>query len=419
MKNILIKPTKENLASFVTTGCFLIFISFVDVLSNTFLDLNFTSFLPSKLSYFAPLIIGVTGLYLIRIEFSGNKLLDKINTNFNSNNLNAILSLIVIFALIKYVPPILNWFFFDANFAGNTKEDCSGNGACWVFVKVWFNRFVYGMYPDAEQWRINSSFLMLFTLVGASFFVPVKLKKYLLFFLLFVYPIIGLKLISGGEFGLKYVETGAWGGLSLTFIVSAFALILCFPIGMFLALGRRSNLPAIRYTSIGFIELWRGVPLITVLFMSAVMFPMFLPDGTYVDKLIRVLIAITLFEAAYMAEVIRGGLQALPKGQYEAAKSLGMGYWRMHFLIILPQALKLVIPGIANTFLALVKDTPLIFVVGLLELAGMVNLAKTNPKWLGMAMEGYVFAGLVFWIICYAMSRYSQNLERKLSTEKH
>ena len=387
MRNILIKPTKENLKSFVTIGGFLVFISFIDVLVNTFLNLNFTGFLPSKLSYFAPLIIGTIGLYLIRIEFSGNKLLDKINTNFNSNNFNAILSLIVIFALIKYIPPVLNWFFFDANFTGNTKEDCTDSGACWVFVKVWFNRFVYGMYPDTEQWRINSAFIMLFALVGASFFVPAKLKKYFLIFLIFVYPIIGLKLISGGEFGLKYVETGAWGGLSLTFIVSAFALILCFPIGMFLALGRRSSLPAIRYTSIGFIELWRGVPLITVLFMSAVMFPMFLPDGTYVDKLIRVLIAITLFEAAYMAEVIRGGLQALPKGQYEAAKSLGMGYWRMHFLIILPQALKLVIPGIANTFLALVKDTPLIFVVGLLELAGMVNLAKTNPKWLGMAME--------------------------------
>ena len=419
MKSIFIKPNKENLTNFVILGSFLVFIGFLDVLVNTFLNLNFTGFLPSKLSYFAPLIFGTIGLYFIRIEFSGNKLLDKINTNFNSNNINAILTLIVIFTLIKYIPPILNWFFFDANFGGNTKEDCTGSGACWVFVKVWFNRFVYGMYPDSEQWRINSAFIMLFALVGASFFVPVKLKKYFLIFLIFVYPIIGLKLISGGEFGLKYVETGAWGGLSLTFIVSAFALILCFPIGMFLALGRRSNLPAIRYTSIGFIELWRGVPLITVLFMSAVMFPMFLPDGTYVDKLIRVLIAITLFEAAYMAEVIRGGLQALPKGQYEAAKSLGMGYWKMHFLIILPQALKLVIPGIANTFLALVKDTPLIFVVGLLELAGMVNLAKTNPKWLGMAMEGYVFAGLVFWVICYAMSRYSQNLEKKLSTERH
>tara|TARA_A100001011_G_scaffold399473_1_gene508270 strand:+ start:41 stop:1300 length:1260 start_codon:yes stop_codon:yes gene_type:complete len=419
MKSLLIKPNKENIVTFVSLGGSLILVGFIDLLANTFLNINFSGFLPGNISFFTPLILGILGLYLIRIEFSGNKILDKINTNFNSSNFNAVLSLLVIFALIKYIPPLLNWFIFDANFAGNTKEDCTGSGACWVFVKVWSNRFVYGMYPDAEQWRINSAFIMLFLLVGASFFAPSKFKKYLLIFLLFVYPIIGLKLISGGEFGLKYVETGAWGGLSLTFIVSAFALILCFPIGMLLALGRRSNLPAIRYTSIGFIELWRGVPLITVLFMSAVMFPMFLPDGTYVDKLIRVLIAITLFEAAYMAEVIRGGLQALPKGQYEAAKSLGMGYWRMHFLIILPQALKLVIPGIANTFLALVKDTPLIFVVGLLELAGMVNLAKTNPKWLGMAMEGYVFAGLVFWVICYAMSRYSQNLEKKLSTERH
>ena len=413
-----IKPNKEKLTRFVTLGTSLILISFLDIIFNTFFEFNITGFLPDKASYLAPLIIGVIGLYFIRIEFSGNKALDKINTNFNSSNINAALTLLVIFALIKFIPPVLNWFVFDADFLGNSKEDCTSGGACWVFVKVWFNRFLYGMYPDAEQWRINTAFIMLFFLVGAAFFVPERLKKYLLIFLLFVYPIIGLKLISGGDFGLKFVETGAWGGLSLTFIVSAFALILCFPVGMFLALGRRSNLPAIRYSSIGFIELWRGVPLITVLFMSAVMFPMFLPDGTYVDKLIRVLIAITLFEAAYMAEVIRGGLQALPRGQYDAAKSLGMGYWNMHFLIILPQALKLVIPGIANTFLALVKDTPLIFVVGLLELAGMVNLAKTNPKWLGMAMEGYVFAGLVFWVICYAMSRYSQNLERKLKTER-
>ena len=414
----ILKSNKKNLNTFIIVGSALTFIGFIDIFLSSFLSTNITAFLPEKLSYLTPLLFGLFGLYLIRIEFSGNKLLDKINTNFNSSNFNALLTLIVIFALIKYIPPLLNWFLFDANFAGNTKEDCTGSGACWVFIKVWLNRFVYGLYPDTEQWRINTAFLILFLLVGASFFLPQRFKKYIIIFLLFVYPVIGLKLISGGDFGLKYVETGAWGGLSLTFIVSAFALILCFPIGTILALGRRSKLPAIRYTSIGFIELWRGVPLITVLFMSAVMFPMFLPDGTYVDKLIRVLIAITLFEAAYMAEVVRGGLQALPKGQYEAAKSLGMGYWRMHFLIILPQALKLVIPGIANTFLALVKDTPLIFVVGLLELAGMVNLAKTNPKWLGMAMEGYVFAGLVFWVICYVMSRYSQNLEKKLKTER-
>jgi len=416
--NLIAKPSKENIKTYVPIGLSLISLSFLDVFVSAFFNFNLMSFLPSQLSYFLPLILGFIGFYLIRIEFSGVPSLDILNKNINSNNFNALLTLFTIFIIIKSIPPMLDWFILDANFVGNTKEDCTGDGACWVFIKVWFNRFMYGLYPDSEQWRINIAFLFLFTVVGASFFVSEKLKKYFILFLVFVFPFLGIKLISGGSFGLEYVESAAWGGLSLTFIISAFAILFCFPIGVILALGRRSSLPAIKYISIGFIELWRGVPLITVLFMSAVMFPMFLPDGTFIDKLIRVLIAITLFEAAYMAEVVRGGLQALPKGQYEAAKSLGMGYWRMNALIILPQALKLVIPGIANTLLALVKDTPLIFVVGLMELAGMIGLAKTNPKWLGMAMEGYVFAGLVFWIICYAMSRYSQNLEKKLSTER-
>jgi general L-amino acid transport system permease protein len=416
--NLIRKPSKDNIKTYLPAGLSLVFLSFLDVFINAFLNINLMAFLPSQLGYFLPLILGFIGFYLIRIELSGFRSLDLLNKNINSNNLNALLTLFTIFIIIKSLPPMLDWFILDANFLGNSKEDCTGDGACWVFIKVWFNRFMYGLYPDAEQWRINTAFLILFAIVGVSFFVSEKLKKYFILFLVFVFPFLGIKLISGGSFGLEYVESAAWGGLSLTFIISAFAILFCFPIGVILALGRRSSLPAIKYISIGFIELWRGVPLITVLFMSAVMFPMFLPDGTFIDKLIRVLIAITLFEAAYMAEVVRGGLQALPKGQYEAAKSLGMGYWRMNALIILPQALKLVIPGIANTLLALVKDTPLIFVVGLMELAGMIGLAKTNPKWLGMAMEGYVFAGLVFWIICYAMSRYSQNLEKKLSTER-
>ena len=412
------KPNRDNLNTSLSIGLPIIILAFIDFFGNTFLNTNLTGFLPNSLSYFFPLIAGAVGLYFIRIEYSGIRILDNFNKNVNSTTFNAVLTLLIIFIFFKYTPPLLNWLIFDADFVGSAKEDCTSGGACWVFVKVWFKRFMYGMYPNPEQWRINTAFFILFVLIGAAFFVPPKYKKYIILFMLFIYPIIGIKLISGGIFGLKWIETGAWGGLSLTLIVSAFALILCFPIGMFLALGRRSELPAIKYSSIGFIEIWRGVPLITVLFMSAVMFPMFLPDGTYMDKLMRVIIAITLFEAAYMAEVIRGGLQALPRGQYDAAKSLGMGYWRLHLLVILPQALKLVIPGIANTFLALVKDTPLIFVVGLLELAGMIGLAKTNPKWLGMAIEGYVFAGLVFWVICYAMSRYSQRLEKKLSTER-
>ena len=416
--NFLGRPSREKLNLFVSIGAFFFVLGIIDVILNSFFEINITSILPRWLNFFTPLIFSFIGLYYIRIEFSGNRTLDNLNKNINSNWFNATLTLLIIFVLIQNIPPLLNWLFFDADYVGVSKEDCSREGACWVFINVWLKRLVYGLYPNSEIWRINLSFLMLIALVISGFFVPPKIKKYIIIFLLFVFPFIAINLISGGNFGLVWVETMAWGGLSLTFIISIFALLFCFPIGMFLALGRRSSAPVIRYSSIGFIEFWRGVPLITVLFMASVMMPMFLPDGTYMDKLVRVIIAITLFEAAYMAEVIRGGLQALPKGQYDAGKSLGMGYWRMHLLVILPQALKLVIPGVANTFLALVKDTPLILVVGLLELVGMIDMAKTNPDWLGFATEGYVFAGVVFWIICFNMSRYSQRLERKYKTDR-
>ena len=416
--NFLGRPSRDKLNLFISIGTLFFVLGIIDVILNSFFEINITSVLPRWLNFFTPLIFSFIGLHYIRIEFSGNRTLDSLNKNINSNWFNALLSLLIIFVLIQNIPPLLNWLFFDANFVGETKEECTGSGACWIFIKAWFPRLIYGLYPNAEIWRINLTFLMLIVLVISGFFVPPKIKKYIIIFLLFIFPFIAINLISGGNFGLEWVETTAWGGLSLTFIISIFALLFCFPVGMFLALGRRSSAPVIRYSSIGFIEFWRGVPLITVLFMASVMMPMFLPDGTYMDKLVRVIIAITLFEAAYMAEVIRGGLQALPRGQYDAGKSLGMGYWRMHLLVILPQALKLVIPGIANTFLALVKDTPLILVVGLLELVGMIDMAKSNPDWLGFATEGYIFAGVVFWIICFNMSRYSQRLERKYKTDR-
>jgi len=416
--NFLGRPSRDKMNLFILIGVFFFVLGIIDVILNSFFEINITSILPRWLNYFTPLIFSFIGLHYIRIKFSENRTLDNLNRNINSNWFNAVLTLLIIFVLIQNVPPLFNWLFFDANFVGETKEECTGSGACWIFIKTWFPRLIYGLYPNAEIWRINLTFLMLIALVISGFFVPPKIKKYIIIFLLFIFPFIAINLISGGNFGLEWVETTAWGGLSLTFIISIFALLFCFPVGMFLALGRRSSAPVIRYSSIGFIEFWRGVPLITVLFMASVMMPMFLPDGTYMDKLVRVIIAITLFEAAYMAEVIRGGLQALPKGQYDAGKSLGMGYWRMHLLVILPQALKLVIPGIANTFLALVKDTPLILVVGLLELVGMIDMAKSNPDWLGFATEGYIFAGVVFWIICFNMSRYSQRLERKYKTDR-
>ena len=417
-----LRPDKENLNTFLYLGSLLFFISVLDVFLNSFFNVNITSFLPTLISFVIPLMIGFIGLHLIRIEYSGIKKLDSLNKNINTNNFNAALTLIILFIIIKAIPPIFSWMIFDANISGETKDACTGSGACWTYIKIWFKRFMYGMYPNEQIWRVNLAFIFLIALAFVGFFTTEKYKKFLTLYYVVIYPIIAFiliyYLISGGALGLEWVETGAWGGLSLTFIVSFFSLIFCFPLGMALALGRRTELPIVKYVSVGFIEFWRGVPLITVLFMSSVMFPMFLPQDFFMDKLVRVIIAISLFEAAYVAEVIRGGLQALPRGQYDASKSLGMGYWKMHVFVILPQALKLVIPGIANTFLALVKDTPLIFVVGLAEIVGMLQMAKTNPKWLGFAMEGYVFSAIIFFIICYAMSRYSYNLELKYKTDR-
>ncbi len=424
MKNInILKPNKDNFKTYLFIGITLVFLGVFDVFLRSFFMVNFLSFLPNLLNFLLPFILGLVGLQMIRLEYSGVKLVDTVNKNINNNIFNAGLTLLIIFITILALPPSLNWMIFDANISGDTKEACVAvEGACWTYIKVWLRRFMYGMYPNEFHWRINTAFIILISFAFVGFLAKGKFKNYLTFYYAIIYPIIAFLiiyfLISGGSFGLEWVETNAWGGLSLTFIVSFFCLIFCFPIGLFLSLGRRSDFPIIKYISIGMIEFWRGVPLITVLFMSSVMFPMFLPEDMFIDKLVRVIIAISLFEAAYVAEVIRGGLQALPRGQYDAAKSLGMGYWKMHIFVILPPALKLVIPGIANTFLALVKDTPLIFVVGLLEIVGMLNLAKTNPDWLGFAMEGYVFASVLFFIICYAMSKYSYNLEQKYKTER-
>ena len=421
-KLTFLKSDRSNIQLVLIIGIFLITISIFDVFLNSFFKINLISFLPSKISFIFPLVIGMMGFHLIRIEYSGNRYIDILNKNINTSTFNAFLTLLILFLILKAIPPSLSWMILDANISGDSKDACTGSGACWTYIKVWFRRFMYGMYPNEQHWRINTAFLLVIGLGTFGLFATERMKKFLALYYVVIYPILAFLiiyyLISGGFFGLEWIETGAWGGLSLTFIVSFFCLIFCFPLGMLLALGRRSSLPAVRYISIGYIEFWRGVPLITVLFMSSVMFPMFLPEDFFMDKLVRVIIAITLFEGAYCAEVIRGGLQSLPRGQYDAAKSLGMGYWKMHIFVILPQALKLVIPGICNTFLALVKDTPLIFVVGLAELAGMLALAKTNPKWLGFAMEGYIFASIIFWIICYAMSKYSYNLEEKYKTER-
>lgn len=335
-----------------------------------------------------------------------------------SSPMNAVLSLFTLYVLYEVVPPILNWAIFEANFLGEGPEACTGAGACWVFIKARFSFFIYGFYDVAERWRVDASFILLAIVLVPQFFsvVSANVKKWLGIAGLTVLPVIVGILLLGGMFGLPHVETHNWGGLMLTLVLSYVGIVAALPIGVILALGRRSEMPMVRMVCVAFIELWRGVPLISVLFMASVMLPLFLPEGWDFEKLLRALIGITMFQSAYMAEVIRGGLQAIPKGQFEAAASLGLGYWRSMGLIILPQALKLVIPGIVNTFIALFKDTTLVLIIGLLDLLATVQSAIVDPKWGGVATEGYVFAAFCFWIFCYGMSKYSQALERKLHT---
>jgi general L-amino acid transport system permease protein len=219
------------------------------------------------------------------------------------------------------------------------------------------------------------------------------------------------------DFGLSTVETPLWGGLLVTLVVSYVGMAASLPLGILLALGRRSKMPIVRTLCVTFIEFWRGVPLITVLFMASVMLPLFLPPGVNFDKLLRALIGVALFSAAYMAEVVRGGLQAIPKGQYEAAQALGLGYWKMMRLVVLPQALKLVIPGIVNTFIGLFKDTSLVYIIGLFDLLGIVRLNFSDTSWASWQTPatGLVFAAFIFWLFCFSMSRYSQFVERRLN----
>ena len=336
--------------------------------------------------------------------------------NLFSSPLNGALTLLALYLLYLALPPLLRWALLDADWSGDSAAACSGGGACWVFVRVRLQQFLYGFYPASQFWRVNLGFALLVALLVPLFLRRFALKGWLVAFLLGGYPALAFWLFHGGAFGLPVVETSRWGGLMLTLVLAGVGIVAALPGGVLLALGRRSEMPVVKALCIAFIELWRGVPLITVLFMASVMLPLFLPEGVNFDKLLRALIGIVLFQSAYMAEVVRGGLQAIPKGQYEAAAALGLSYWRMMGLVVLPQALKLVIPGIVNTLIALFKDTSLVLIIGLFDLLAIVQAAFTDPNWLGFAVEGYVFAGLVFWVFCFGMSRYSQHLERRLHT---
>jgi general L-amino acid transport system permease protein len=333
---------------------------------------------------------------------------------FNSP-LNGALTLLALYLLYLLVPPFITWAFVDADWSGARSADCSKVGACWVFIGAHLNQFMYGFYPLDQQWRLDVAIALLVALVVPLFIKRMARKSWLVAVILVIYPVVAFFLLVGGRFGLVYVETSKWGGLSLTLVIAIVGMVAALPLGIVLALGRRAaNMPIVKALCVAFIEFVRGVPLITVLFMSSVMLPFFLPEGLNFDKLLRALIGVALFASAYMAEVVRGGLQGIPKGQFEAADALGLVYWKSTALVILPQALKLVIPGIVNTFIGLFKDTSLVLIIGLFDLLGSIQAANDDANWLGFSTEGYVFAGCVYWVFCFGMSRYSQWLEKKL-----
>ncbi|MFL6930525.1 MAG: amino acid ABC transporter permease, partial [Xanthobacteraceae bacterium] len=300
---------------------------------------------------------------------------------------NILLTLVSLYLIWLIVPPLVRFLIIDAVWDGAGRDDCLPEkvgrevGACWPFIQAKFSQLVYGFYPPDQYWRVNLTFAL-----GAALLIPLlippvpyKTLNAVLFFA--VFPIVAFFLLLGGVFGLEHVETRAWGGLLVTMIVAVTGIVASLPLGILLALGRRSQLPVVRSLSVIFIEFWRGVPLITVLFFATYMLPLFLPANWTIDALLRALVGVALFSAAYMAEVVRGGLQAIPKGQYEGAMALGLGYWKMMGLIVLPQALKLVIPGIVNTFIGLFKDTSLVAIVGIFDLVKTIEASRIDPAW--------------------------------------
>jgi general L-amino acid transport system permease protein len=338
-----------------------------------------------------------------------------IRANLFSDWSTALMTLVIGGALLYFIPQLLSWAIFRASWLPNF-EACrvDGVGACWGVVTEKYRIILFGRYPFEQQWRpLVATTLMLGLLVASC------TRAFWRLWLLAAWAVVlsvFFMLMYGNVLGLSRVETDRWGGLPLTILLSTLSMAMAFPIALVVALGRRSNLPAIRTFCTIYVELIRGVPLISVLFMASFMFPLFMPQGFTIDVLIRVLVGITLFAAAYMAEVIRGGLQAVPKGQIEAAATLGLSYWQTQGKIVLPQALAMVVPSIMNNFISTFKDTSLVTIVSLYELTGALSLAlNSDSDWRPFKIEGYLFIAMIYFVFCFSMSRYSIWVEKQVN----
>ena len=342
----------------------------------------------------------------------GARGLEWLRANLFSSWGNTLLTVLVLWGLVVILPPLVRWGFLDSVVSGDAAACRATDGACWAFIHEKLLFILFGTYPHDQLWRpglVVLVFMVLFTMscdrrVWRRWLAPLWL--------------VGLVsmgiLMAGGVFGLPAVEDSLWGGLPLTLGLATIGLVVAFPISILLALGRRSTLPLVRGLSVAWIELIRGVPLISLLFMASVMLPLFLPTGVTIDKLLRAQVAFILFASAYLAEVIRGGLQAIPKGQEESADALGLGYWQKMGYVILPQALSLVIPPLVNTFIGLFKDTSLVLVIGLFDLLRTAKSSLSDPSWHGFYREAYLFIAVIYFSFCFFFARYSRWLEANI-----
>lgn len=340
--------------------------------------------------------------------------------NLFSSPFNIVLTLVAVYVLMSIIPPVVEWALVKSVWTAENRVECWAKmevpegAACWAFVKSRLQLFIYGFYPHAERWRVQLSFVLLIFAILPVLYDKLPGRRHWFWYVV-AFPFIAGWLLVGG-FGLTPVDTDQFGGIMLAVVIGVTGISFSLPIGILLALGRQSDMPVLRLLCVLFIEFIRGVPLIVLLFVASTMLNYFMPPGTSFALLMRVLIMVTIFSAAYIAEVVRGGLQGIPIGQHEAADALGLTYWKAHRLIILPQALKISIPGIVNTFIGLFKDTTLVLIIGMLDPLGIGRAALADAEWAGLAREVYLFVAIFFFICCFSMSRYSLYLERKLHT---
>ncbi len=350
----------------------------------------------------------------IRPPVASVGLLGWVKTNLFNNLFNSFLTLATLYLLWRVVPPFIRWAFIDSHWLSSGDVCRGSDGACWSVIPANIRLILFGFYPYESQWR---PLLAMGLLAGLLFYSRNRnhWKKSLIYAWIIGLVVMGI-LMRGGILGLKYVESTQWGGLPLTLLLSVFGLAAAYPLGVVLALGRQSKMPAIKTLCVVYIEMIRGVPLITLLFMSSIVFPLFLPEGVTVNVILRAQVAIIMFTAAYIAEVVRGGLQGMPQGQFEAADSLGLNYYQTMRLIILPQALKIVIPPTVSQLISALKDTSLVVIIALYDLLKTTQSVLTDPGWMAFSSEVYIFVALIYFGLCYFMSSYSRRLEKELDT---